>query len=324
MASPNPTTPQEGTDKNEEMEILECYTDNGILNNIIELIDLFENSMPRKGTRLDVIEKLEYCIEKLNDQKAKHDRIVRRAYELNGGLVDSRTCRHPQDRLSRIPNDGDGAYCGDCGIRIKGRKNVPLMKEVKFKNIGTVSLTPSEFNKPVAVTDEQNIRTYISALLALANNKPVDRLRIQMTFFMLSKDVDRIGRYLDYAPGGSGPHSKRLDEILDAMIKSGDLDTEELHRGGDKFMSNDEVVRSISDNYDVFEGMTEEEMMVFVGAGSPGMSEASGTYENVVKPDLEKHVMSLIRKDKITTGRGAKLLGIPYSEMRNKIKSVKS
>lgn len=179
-----------------------------------------------------------------------------------------------------------------------------------------------EFDEPVAGTDEHNIRTYITALLALANNKPVDRMRIQMTFFMLSKDVDRIGRYLDYAPGGSGPYSKRLDEILDAMIKSGDLDAEESHRGGDKFMSNDEVVRSISDNYGVFEGMTEEEMMVFVDAGSPGMSEASGTYENVVKPNLEKHVMSLIRKAKITTSRGAKLLGIPYSEMHHKVKKA--
>lgn len=121
--------------ESEKIETYECYSENTLLNNIIQLVDCLGNSMPKPGTRLKVVEKIEYCIEKLNEQKVEHDQRIRRIYELSGGQRDYATCNHPQNKLFRVPDDGDGAYCEDCGNRIKGRKNVPLRKNVKFKKI---------------------------------------------------------------------------------------------------------------------------------------------------------------------------------------------
>ena len=113
----------------------EVYSENDIINNIGRLVNLLDESVIEPRSRLEIIEKIECCVQKLNDKKAEHDDIVRRMYHLNSGQRDSETCEHPSEQLFRVPGEPDGAYCSDCGKYLRGRTDVPFGTFVKFKRI---------------------------------------------------------------------------------------------------------------------------------------------------------------------------------------------
>lgn len=64
----------------------------------------------------------------------------------------------------------------------------------------------------------------------------------------------------------------------------------------------------------MFNDMTVDELLAYVYSAYPDMATRSPAYDRVM-PNVEGHVMSMLRKEKVALGRAAELLGRPYGDV---------
>lgn len=167
-------------------------------------------------------------------------------------------------------------------------------------------------------------------LLANASGEPIKgRLKLQKMMYLLSDKIEEIKEQSSYDADNHGPYSKVLDEAEQyleqigmltsshgeiALTKTGKGIAQELSK------DEDEKILKVLDEYKKFlNDMTGNELLAYTYSAYPDMTEESAEYENL-KPNMENHILSLIRKQKISSQRAAELLGRSQDYIIKKMK----
>ena len=165
--------------------------------------------------------------------------------------------------------------------------------------------------------------------------KPMNKTRIHKTFFIMTKDMTRLAPDFDFKPDDYGPFSQVLESTLRGLKNDGlvyynekskyakpvSLETEGkivCDEEGNKL--DKEIIERFPDYIEIFEGLEHDEMLAFVDSMFPEMAVNSKKFKNEIEPHLQTFIVNLINKEKITVGRGAQLLKIPYSEMKDHLR----
>ena len=155
-------------------------------------------------------------------------------------------------------------------------------------------------------------------LLANANGESIKgRTKLQKMMYLLSDKIEEIKEQSSYDADNYGPYSEVVDEeeqyleqigVLTsshgeiALTKTGKEIAQELSK------HEDEKILKVLNEYKKFlNDMTGNELLAYIYSAYPDMTEESVKYENL-KPNIEKHILSLIRKQKISSQRAAELL----------------
>ena len=86
------------------------------------------------------------------------------------------------------------------------------------------------------------------------------------------------------------------------------------------FKHEDEKILKVLDEYKkILNDMTNNELLAYTYSAYPDMVEESVEYENL-KPNMENYILSLIRKQKISSQRAAELLGRSQDYIIKKMK----
>ncbi len=166
----------------------------------------------------------------------------------------------------------------------------------------------------------------IVILLASSNGgEPIrGRTKLQKMVFMLTRGEGWKDFPCGYAAGECGPHSDvveeeacRLEEAGVLRTDGGNISVTQLGRevaskiavGEDRL-----TLAMIDEHKDMFNDLTADELLAYVYTAYPGMSTRSSTYDRIM-PDQERHVMSMLKKEKITSERASELLGRPLEDV---------
>ena len=155
-------------------------------------------------------------------------------------------------------------------------------------------------------------------LLANANGESIKgRLKLQKMMYLLSDKIEEIKEQSSYDADNYGPYSEVVDEEeryleqIGVLTSSpGEIALTETGKEIAQEMSKneDEKILKVLDEYKKFlNDMTGNELLAYIYSAYPDMTEESVEYENL-KPNIEKHILSLIRKQKISSQRAAELL----------------
>ena len=160
----------------------------------------------------------------------------------------------------------------------------------------------------------------IVILLAASNGgEPIrGRTKLQKMVFMLTRGEGWEDFPCGYAAGERGPHSdvveeeaSRLEEAGVLHADDGDISVTQLGRevaskiavGEDRL-----TLTMIDEHKDMFNDLPADELLAYVYTAYPDASARSSTYDRIM-PDQERHVMSMLKKEKITSERASELLG---------------
>ena len=163
-------------------------------------------------------------------------------------------------------------------------------------------------------------------LLAASNGcEPIrGRTKLQKMVFMLTHRRGWEDGPCGYVVGDCGPHSDIVEEeagrLEEAGILCADGDTISVTQLGREVagrIADEEDRRTLAriDEYkDVFNDLTTDELLAYVYSAYPGMATGSAAYDRIM-PDRERHVMSMLKKGKITSGRASELLGLTLEDV---------
>ena len=167
-------------------------------------------------------------------------------------------------------------------------------------------------------------------LLTNANDESIKgRLKLQKMMYLLSHKIEEVKEQSSYDADNYGPYSEVVDEeeqyleqigVLTsspgeiALTETGKEIAQELSKNEDEktLKALDEYKRFLND-------MTSKEMLAYIYSAYPDTIEESVEYENL-KPHMENHILSLIKKRKISSQRAAELLGRPQDYIIKKMK----
>ena len=186
--------------------------------------------------------------------------------------------------------------------------------------------------KEKILKDNDQLHKFI-ILLANANGEPIrGRLKLQKMMFLLSDKIDEIREQSSYDADNYGPYSKIVDEESQYLEQVGVLSSSHgeiaiTKKGKEiaKEMINneDEEILSALDEYKRFlNDLTSNELLAYVYSAYPCMAEESDKYKDL-KPHLEDYILSLVKKQKISSQRAAELLGRPQDYIIKKMKEKK-
>ena len=155
-------------------------------------------------------------------------------------------------------------------------------------------------------------------LLANANGESIKgRTKLQKMMYLLSDKIEEIKEQSSYDADNYGPYSEVVDEEeryleqIGVLTSShGEIALTETGKEIAQEMSKneDEKILKVLNEYKKFlNDMTGNELLAYIYSAYPDMTEESVKYENL-KPNIEKHILSLIRKQKISSQRAAELL----------------
>lgn len=160
-------------------------------------------------------------------------------------------------------------------------------------------------------------------LLARANGgEPVrGSSKLQQMMFMVSYMRQAVGEY-GFEAGERGPYSETVGEEARRLAGVGVLHgrdeislTGTGRRLAEKLAESEygETVAAISRYKEMLNDLTAEEVLAYVYAAHPAMATGSPARRGIER-DIEKHVMSMLKKEKITLERASELMGrdIPY------------
>lgn len=167
-------------------------------------------------------------------------------------------------------------------------------------------------------------------LLADANDEPIGgKTKLQKMMFLLSDAIDEIKDQSSYDADYYGPYSEIVEEEAKYLKQVGALYEErakiyptEIGRDiARKFAEKEdkEVLRLISEVKKFLNDLPNEELLAYVYSAYPRMTEESVEYEEL-KSEMEKHILSLIKKQKISSQRAAELLGKTQNYVIRKMK----
>ena len=160
----------------------------------------------------------------------------------------------------------------------------------------------------------------IVILLAASNGgEPIrGRTKLQRMVFMLTRGDGWEGLTCGYVAGECGPHSDvveeeagRLEEAGVLRADDGDISVTQLGREVARKIAVGEdrlTLAMIDEHKDMFNDLTADELLAYVYTAHPDMSARSPAYDRIM-PDRERHVMSMLKKEKITSERASELLG---------------
>ena len=171
--------------------------------------------------------------------------------------------------------------------------------------------------KEKVLEDGDELHKFI-ILLANANGESIKgRTKLQKMMYLLSDKIEEIKEQSSYDADNYGPYSEVVDEeeryleqigVLTsspreiALTETGKEIAQEMSK------NEDEKILKVLDEYKKFlNDMTGNELLAYIYSAYPDMTEESVKYENL-KPNIEKHILSLIRKQKISSQRAAELL----------------
>lgn len=166
-------------------------------------------------------------------------------------------------------------------------------------------------------------------LLADANGGPVrGRLKLQTMMYLLSDKIEEVRIQSSYDADSHGPYSEVIDAEVQyleyvgiltgnageiALTQTGKETAQELSKNEDK------KILKILDEYKKFlNDMTGKELLAYICSAYPNMTEESAGHENP-RLNVERHVMSLVRKQKISSQRAAELLNRPQDYVIKKM-----
>ena len=157
----------------------------------------------------------------------------------------------------------------------------------------------------------------IIVLLCHAGGEPVrGKTKMQNLVFMLS-DIYGRGEETGFEPGVYGPYSEIVEEegrYLEGLgILSGGGNRIGIAAAGVKIAEalaqrEPEMSKVVARYKAMFNDMTTDEVLAYVYATYPAMAKKSPVFKKI-KSGMDRHVMSMLRKRKITSGRAAMLLG---------------
>lgn len=155
-------------------------------------------------------------------------------------------------------------------------------------------------------------------LLANANaGEPVrGRTKLQKMMFMVSDLLEAVGEY-GFKADNYGPYSDTVGEEARYLADVGVLhEGDEIsltsmgRRLAERLAESEDggTVAAISRYKEMLNDLTTKEVLAYVYSAYPTMTVRSTAYRDIER-DMEKHVMSMLKKEKITVGRASELLG---------------
>ena len=155
-------------------------------------------------------------------------------------------------------------------------------------------------------------------LLAHANaGEPVrGRTKLQKMMFMVSDLLETAGEY-GFEASNYGPYSDTVDGEARYLADVGVLhEGDEISLTGtgrrlaERLAESEDrkTVAAISRYKEMLNDLTAKEVLAYAYAAYPAMTVGSQAYRDIER-DMEKHVMSMLKKEKITVGRASELMG---------------
>lgn len=175
--------------------------------------------------------------------------------------------------------------------------------------------------KEAVLGDGDVVQKFIILLADSDGREPIrGRTKLQKMMFMASRTAGELGGQAGFEPGSSGPHSKAVDGELEYLSSIGVLDD-----GGAGIAvapAGRPIARELAGTADantitmlrstkrLLNDLPAREALGYVCTAYPEMASESAEYEGI-KPQIESILLSLIRKEKISSGHAAELLGKP-------------
>ena len=155
-------------------------------------------------------------------------------------------------------------------------------------------------------------------LLADANNEPImGRTKLQKMMFLLSDKIDEIKEQSSYDADNYGPYSEVVDEESRYLEQIGVFFTSPgeiyLTKEGKEIAKeiakkeNKKILHVLSEYKKFLNDLSNKELLAYVYSAYPDMTEESVEYDNL-KPNMENYILSLVKKQKISSQRAAELL----------------
>lgn len=170
----------------------------------------------------------------------------------------------------------------------------------------------------------EDIHSYMVALVGLGGEPVRGKTKLQKIFFLLANDEPEISCQLDYFPHSYGPYSEVLDHELEYLKNVGAISEESnsisltsIGRKAEREIRgtvDPKVLGALEEYKELLNDLTSNEMLAFIYATFPDMAGKSVEYENI-KNKIEDLIMSLVKKDKISSQRAAELLGVTQSKI---------
>ena len=163
-------------------------------------------------------------------------------------------------------------------------------------------------------------------LLAASNGgEPIrGRTKLQKIVFMLTEGEEQEYGPCGYDAGSDGPHSGIVDEAAGRLEDAGilradgrDISVTQLGREVAGRIAGEEDGRTLAmiGRYkEMFNDLAADELLAYVYSAYPGTAAGSPAYGRIA-PNMELHVMSMLKKEKITSERASELLGRPLEDV---------
>ena len=158
-----------------------------------------------------------------------------------------------------------------------------------------------------------------------ANQEPImGRVKLQKMIFMLSNIVPEVAEQSSYDADNFGPYSEVVDSELEylenvgvllsgrgeiATTGVGRVIAKELVKGEDE-----SVLSVLCDYKDFLNDLPSKELLAYIYSAYPDMTSESTVLEEI-KPNMERYLLSLVRKQKISSQRAAELLNLPHNSI---------
>ena len=164
-------------------------------------------------------------------------------------------------------------------------------------------------------------------LLAAANGgEPIrGSAKLQKIVFMLTERKGWEDGPCGYDAGEYGPHSDIVDEEVRRLEDAGilcagggeDISVTRLGRevAGRIAAGEDRRTLDMIGRYkEIFNDLTADELLAYVYSAYPDTAAGSPAYGRIAS-NMERHVMSMLKKEKITSERASELLGRPLGDV---------
>lgn len=171
------------------------------------------------------------------------------------------------------------------------------------------------------LADADVVQRHLVLLADAGGGEPVrGRAKLQKMMFLASKSDAELGAEARFEPDSYGPYSEVVDGKLEYLASVGVLRASgggiEITRAGRRIaekMSGEvgaDTPLMLLNVKELLNDLPAREVLGYVCAAYPEMASESAEYERI-KPQLESIMVSLIRKEKISSGHAAELLGKP-------------
>ncbi len=170
----------------------------------------------------------------------------------------------------------------------------------------------------------------IIILLANANNESIKgKTKLQKMLFLLSESLPEIKNESSFEADNFGPYSQIVEEETDYLQDIGVFNIDDFDIGltnegkiianNLKANMNKDILDLLCDFKKFVNDMDNKELLYYVYASHPEMTVESTVYDDLEK-DKEKYILSLLKKQKISSLRASELLNKPYSFIIQKMK----